>query len=160
METCVTSVGTAAGVALCGNVGAEELRNFNVLSTVCGWTNPVLQAFFQMIPYMEIAWSSGNPPEGRPGPEYSSALERLSAQGLGSCLTDVTVADLAEGVTLRVVPVVAKHCKHRPGRHRDVLADHTSPPLIPQAGRYLSREDSIAISRAECERSQRVPNPP
>eukprot|EP00665_Eupelagonemidae_sp_cell47_P015665 gene15665-biopygen10545 len=85
----IASVGTAAGVALCGNVGAEELRNFNVLSTVCGWT---------------------------------SALERLSAQGLGSCLTDVTVSDLADGVTLRVVPVMAKHCKHRPEASLNIWA--------------------------------------
>eukprot|EP00662_Eupelagonemidae_sp_cell21_P056688 gene56688-biopygen72112 len=80
-EICVLSVGVASGSALCGNVGAEELMSFNVLSTLCGW---------------------------------SYALERLAAQGLGSCLADSSIAELATSVMLRGIPLLLKHHKHKP----------------------------------------------
>eukprot|EP00665_Eupelagonemidae_sp_cell47_P013004 gene13004-biopygen12481 len=36
-DACEISVGAASGGAVVGNVGAEELRCFNVLSTLCSW---------------------------------------------------------------------------------------------------------------------------
>eukprot|EP00662_Eupelagonemidae_sp_cell21_P056902 gene56902-biopygen87684 len=79
------SVGVASGASAVGNVGAKELRIYNLLSTLAGWTHACER----------IAEQDGASP------------------CLGCCIADAAVAEQAHGIMLRAVPYLMQHCKHR-----------------------------------------------
>eukprot|EP00662_Eupelagonemidae_sp_cell21_P057823 gene57823-biopygen29096 len=45
---------------------------------------------------------------------WASALERVSAQGIGACVVDAALTAHAQGRALRTVPLRVQHCKHHP----------------------------------------------